>query len=79
MHNNIGDEMISAGIAEEYEEPMFMDKADNVCSEKHAFGFKASHNIMHPDCFIMADEVGGNASQKVMGMQEEKGFYVKRG
>ena len=71
--------MISAGIAEEYEEPMFMDRAENVCSERGAFGFKVTHNIAHPEHFMMADEVGGNVSQKGDGHIGGKGFYMKKG
>ena len=79
MHNNTGEEMISAGIAEEHDEPLFVDKAGNVCSEKDAFGFKVSHNIVHPDYFMMADEVGGNASQKGDGHAGGKKLLCEKG
>ena len=64
VHDNVSNEMVAAGIAEVVEEPMHMHKDGNIFSEKDAFGFKVTHETKYPEHFIMADEVGGNISQK---------------
>ena len=79
MCNNAGEEMIGASITEEYEEPALMDRAGNVCSERDAFGFKVAHSMMHPGCFIMVDEVSGNASQKGDGCIGGKRLLCENG
>ena len=62
MHDAIDNEMVTSGIAVVIDETMHMDKEGNIYSEKDAFGFKVTHDIKHPEHFIMADEAGGNVS-----------------
>ena len=64
VHDNVSNEMVATGIAEGIEKTMRMDKEGNICSENDAFGFKVTHETKYPEHFIMADEVGGNISQK---------------
>ena len=64
MHNNVGDEIVVTGISEVFDQPVSMDKEGNIFSKRDSFGFKVTHNIKHPEYFIIVDEVGGNLSKK---------------
>jgi len=44
-----------------------MDINGHICEEKDAVGFKVTHDIMDLDYFLVADELGGNISQKSNG------------
>ena len=63
-HDSIKAEMVEANIAVEFDEPVWMDSRGNICEEKDATGFKVTYDIRHPDYFLVADELGGNISQK---------------
>ena len=64
MRDNIEDDMVAAGITEVFDHPVCIDKEGNACSERDAFAFKVTHNMKHPEHFVIADEAGGNISQK---------------
>ena len=63
-HDNIGAEMVEANIAVEFDEPFWMDTYGSICEENDAAGFKVTHDIRHPDYFLVAYELGGNIRQK---------------
>lgn len=62
VYDHTIEEMVGAGVAEELEEPCWMDRAGNDCNECDALGFKGTHRITRPDMCICGDEVGGNIS-----------------
>ena len=57
--------MVQAGVAKKRDEAVWMDKSDNIVSDKsHSFGCKVTHDIIHPDLCLVGDEVGGTISMK---------------
>ena len=48
-------------------------------NESEAYGCKVSLNITHPEWMVMADEVGGNTSQKGDGAVGGRKLLVKKG
>ena len=69
MHDNIAQEMIDDGIAKFLEEPLWKDHFGRTFEEKKYFGYKVSVGIDYRGYFLVADEVGGNISQKGDGNQ----------
>lgn len=59
--------MVEEKIAVKFDEPVQMDINGHICEEKDAVGFKVTHDIMDLDYFLVADELGGNISQKSNG------------
>ena len=41
-----------------------MDAHGNIYNEKDAARFKVTHGVRYPNYFLVADELGGNISQK---------------
>ena len=64
MYNHAIDAMVDAGLAIELNEPVWMDRNGNVCSEEDAFGCKVHHKLLRPDMCMCGDEVGNNISMK---------------
>ena len=64
MYSHIIDELVGAGLAVKLDEPVWMDRDDNTCTEEEAFGCKVYHKILRPDLCFCGDEVGGNISMK---------------
>ena len=64
MCDNVRAEMVEDRILVEFDEPVWMDARGNIFEEKYDAGFKVTHDIAHPDFFLVADELGGNESQK---------------
>ena len=62
MYRHIIDEMVSAGVAKELDEPVWMDREGNVVGKSNSLGCKVTHQITRPDMCICGDEVGGNIS-----------------
>ena len=56
--------LVEAGLAVPFEEPLWMDKLGNPCNPDEAFGCKVTHQILYPEDVIVADELGGNLSQQ---------------
>ena len=61
--HNIG-EMEDAGVAVRRVSPVWMDRSGNIVDESKAYGCKVTHDIIHPEYCIVADEVGNNISMK---------------
>ena len=53
-------ELELAGAAELLGKPEWQDKEDNLVKEVEAFGFKVTHNLIHPEYCVVMDKVGGN-------------------
>ena len=64
MYDHVEDELVSAGLAKEYEEPVWMDRKGKIVSEDKAFGCKVLIELSRPDMCLVGDEVGGNLSMK---------------
>ena len=50
--------MVEANVAVEFDELVWMDAHGNICEEKDVTGFKVTHDVRHPDYFLVADEIG---------------------
>lgn len=65
MYDQCIDQMVRAGVACKRDNAVWMDKnGKNVSDESLAFGCKATHDLIHPNWYIVGDEVGGNISIK---------------
>lgn len=64
MYDQIGEELVDAGLATEREVAAWMDIHGKVVHETDAFGCKVTHDIEEPDWVLLMDEVGGNTNQK---------------
>jgi len=64
MYDNIAIEMVDSGIAIELDTPLWKDAYGHNCEKQFAYRFKVTYDIVDPDYFLMADEVGGNLNQK---------------
>ena len=62
MYRHNISEMEEAGIAVRSNIPAWMDHEGNIVDEGNAYGYKVKHNIVWPDYYIVADEVGINIS-----------------
>ena len=71
--------MVEAKITVEFDVPAWMDVHANIREEKYAAGFKVTHDITHPDYLLLANELGGNTSQKGDGYVGALDFFAKRG
>ena len=71
--------MVDAGVAAELDEPVWMDRDGNECSESNAYGCKVTHKLVQPDMCICGDEVGGNLSMKGDGNEGGKLLLGQRG
>ena len=63
-HDSIMNEIVYTGIAEELVELEYADKSRKTANKKDSFGYKITHKITHSDYCLIADELGGNISQK---------------
>ena len=66
-HNHIIEELVDAGIAELRDTPIWMDIDGDEVLEDNVFGCKVTHDILHPDYFLVMDDVSGNLNQKCNG------------
>ena len=64
IYEVIEEELIRAGVAVRLNEPVWMDAEGNHVDEGDAAGCKVNIDIIKPEMCIVADEVGGNTSQK---------------
>ena len=64
MYEVIEQEMITAGVAVMLPEPVWMNAKGEHVEEGDAFGCKVTLDITKPEMCVVADEVGGNTSQK---------------
>eukprot|EP00978_Attheya_sp_CCMP212_P006142 scaffold13838_cov51-Attheya_sp.AAC.1 len=65
MYDDIYDEMTEAGVAVELETPKWVDRDRKEAEQSKTEGRKITHELIHPSYVqIMADEVGGDTSQK---------------
>lgn len=46
------------------DDPVWLDKKGNEVTKDLAFGRQCTHRLIRPDMCIVADETGGNISQK---------------
>ena len=67
MYDCIYDELVTAGVAETLEMPIFYDRDGNIVEASAAYGEAANIRIIHPDYLLFADETGCNTSQKKDG------------
>jgi hypothetical protein len=64
MYDQVGEELVNAGVARKLETAVWMDKCGVECAEKDAYGCKVTIDITEPDWVLVMDEVGGNTNQK---------------
>ena len=64
MYEHTYKEMVSAGVAEQLPEPIWMDKNGSICKEECSFGCMVKCKLTCPDQCFVGDEVGGNISMK---------------
>ena len=64
MYSHIIDELVGAELDVKLDEPDWMDRDGNTCTEEEAFGCKVYHTILTPDLCFCGDKVGGNISMK---------------
>jgi len=64
MYEVVDEELIRAGVAVRLPEPVWMDAEGNHVERGDADGCKVNIDIIKPEMCIVADEVGGNTSQK---------------
>ena len=64
MYDQVGDELVDAGVARKLETAVWMDKSGVECAEKDVYGCKVTIDITDPDWVLVMDEVGGNTNQK---------------
>ena len=55
MYSHVEDEMVDAGVAEKLPEPAWLDKEGNIVAEGEAYGYKATHQLIHPEMCIVVD------------------------
>ena len=63
MYDHIYDEMVDVGLGCIYNYPRWQDREKDNCDKDTAFGYKATHNLTHPEMCVVVDKVGGNTSQ----------------
>ena len=76
MYDHIIEELVIGNIAEELDEPVWMDTHQNIVDEEQAFGCKVMHQILCPEWCVVGDKVGGNISMK--GDSDNQKFLVCR-
>ena len=64
MYTNVYSEMVNAGVAIKLDTPVWMDAKGNEVPKEYGFGQLCTHQIIHPEMCVVADEVGSNTSQK---------------
>jgi hypothetical protein len=64
MYDHGEDELVGAGLAKEYEEPVWMNWKEKIVSEEKAFDCKVLIELSRPDMCLVGDEVGGNLCMK---------------
>lgn len=79
IYGVIEQEMIASGVAVRLPEPMWMNAKGEHVEEGNAFGFKVTLDITKPEICVVADEVGGNTSQKDDGKIECKRWLCSPG
>ena len=79
MYINVYDAMVDAGVAVEFDDPVWMDSKGNEVEERYAFGQSCTHKLIHPEVCVVADEVGGNTSQKGDGHEGGRKFLCRKG
>jgi hypothetical protein len=80
MYDCIEDALVTCGLAEKFDEPVWMDKMGNIVDKKEdAFGQKCTIRITHPEYCLVGDEVGGNTSQKGDGHVGGKKVVSEKG
>ena len=68
MYDSIEEELVSAGVATPLDEPVWMNANCDVVEEDDAWGCKVTIDITKPEMCVVADEVGGNTSQRGDGL-----------
>lgn len=77
MYEDHEEEMISAGVAERLDTPIWMNKkGEEVTTENDAYGCKVRTRLTRPDMCITLDEVGCNTSQLKDGHVGGQHFVV---
>ena len=62
IDNNIANEMVDAGIAEELVELKYADAFGYTAENKDSFCNKITYEIKYPDYYLVADELISNIS-----------------
>ena len=61
MYDNVYEELAKTGIATKLEQPAWFNQEGSIVQlEEEAFGLKSQYKLLHPDKFIIVDEVGSN-------------------
>ena len=58
MHRHNYNKMVTAGVANPLEFPEWQDKDGKISEEVEAYGCKVSHQITHPEYYVVMGEVG---------------------
>ena len=64
MYQQVGEELVDAGLADHMDESVWMDAHGSIVEESDTYGCKVNVNIIDPDWVLVMDEVGGNTNQK---------------
>ena len=67
MYSHIYREMEDECLATRLEEPVWMDRSENIVDKHDTIGCKVIHDIIIPDMCVVGYEVGANISMKGNG------------
>jgi len=79
MYESIEEELIAAGVATLLDELVWISTNGDVVKEKDEYGCKVTIDITKPEMCVVADEVGGNMSQKGDGLVGGELMLIKPG
>lgn len=65
MYDQVGEELVDAGVAKYFEKAEWMDINSVVMDEAKAYGCKVNLDVTDPDWVLVMDEVGGNTQSLV--------------
>lgn len=71
--------MVIAGVAQKLEQPIWMNKDGEECSESESFGCQVNYKLTEPDMCFVGDEVGGNLPMKGDGHAGGQKFLTGTG
>ena len=79
MYNHIVDKLIHAKLAVKLDNPIGMNKNEEVCTKEEVYGCQIHHKIIQPELCLCGDEVGENISMKGDGINGGELLLTKKG
>ena len=67
MYRHTVDKMVTVGVGKELDEPIWVDREDNIVDQSNSLRYKLTHQITRLDMCICGDEVDGNISMTEHG------------